>query len=385
MIMGYTYTGDRTSPPVRFSPSQSFHTSWAGSATYPYTSPDGRELTLTQAMNQSLIQNAVCDVQDHPVRAQDQDGAPSAKSDYSYLTGWYCPESHDCARGTAKCKPFMAFRGTNDMENWLTNNLSLCNMRATRARLASGMYPADPGDSSVPKVADGFWNGGKSWCNTEDPGPGYTDIRPAVQDFIEENRDQDILFLGHSLGGAFATFAAADAAYSAKPPKSVSSVTYNPPRSVNDVIIDKIEGMKGAGTHAMIINDKDIVHLVPPAEPSQTRHLGDVYINRTTPTPTHIVPGDIYSCGKINYEKYPDIAGSTLNLMLEKLRSEDTFSDTILYEHVFNVYGSKPGESYTNYYSKSVNPQDCDPQDYSYTNPILNQAKKWLAGLGHIF
>ena len=64
MIMGYTYTGDRTSPPVRFVPSQSFHTSWA----------------------------------------------------------------------------FMAFLGTNNMENWLTNNLSLCNMHASSI-IDSGMYP----------------------------------------------------------------------------------------------------------------------------------------------------------------------------------------------------------------------------------------------------
>ena len=371
MIMGYTYTGDRTSPPVRFFPSQSFHTSWAGSASYP----DAQN--LTDAMNQTMKESFVCGVRNHRVNAQDQGSTLSAKSDYAYLTGWYCPASAGSPSETCGlepsqyskklCKPFMAFRGTNNMENWLTNNLSLCNMHASSI-MDNGMYPADPGGSSVPKVADGFWNGGKSWCNTEDPGPGYTDIRASVQDFIEDNQDQDVLFLGHSLGGAFATFAVADAVYSSKPPKSVSSVTYNPPRSVNDVIIDKIESY--SGSHNMIINDKDIVHLVPPAEPSQTRHLGNVYINRTTPTPTQIVPGDIYSCGKISSAAYPEFVGVMLNLAMRKLDSENTIFDTILYEHVFNVYGSAPGASTTDYTTKVVRTEACSPKDYSYTNPV---------------
>jgi len=83
----------------------------------------------------------------------------------------------------------VAFRGSNDIKNWLAFNLD--------ARMTSF---DEPGCNNC-KVMEGFLN---SYLTFND------NLNPIVRELKQKYPTAEVLLTGHSLGGSLATFAAMD-------------------------------------------------------------------------------------------------------------------------------------------------------------------------------
>ena len=116
--------------------------------------------------------------------------------------------------------PFLAFRGSSNLLNWISNfrsqNLTACGFGSVQ-----GESPA----AVAPKYccARGFWETYKRWLQ-------QFVLQWAAERAATSQAGAPVLITGHSLGGAFAVFAAADV-LEAQPSLNVTVASYNAPRA----------------------------------------------------------------------------------------------------------------------------------------------------------
>ena len=159
----------------------------------------------------------------------------------------------------------LCFRGTTRVRQWLMN---LTALPVSWDRLDS---PARETASKV-YVHQGFQL-------------LFERLWPLVEPHLQPDRGP-LVFTGHSLGGAFATMAAA-----ASPVRPDLLVTFGSPRVGNPAFVDCLDGIP---IHR-IVNHHDIVSLVPALDPKlgerDFRHAGDLAFLGKLPGTFHAVSG----------------------------------------------------------------------------------------------
>ena len=143
----------------------------------------------------------------------------------------------------------VAFRGSEEtgIADWITD-----------LKFLPTTYPyGDPGDKSM-TVHTGFMG-------------AYKSVREAVQNAVRSTLHQQVVFTGHSLGGALASLAALDTAYNVSG-KSISCYTYGSPKVGNDSFVKNYNRL--IPNTYRCINGRD---MVPSAPPGAFGHVGQAY------------------------------------------------------------------------------------------------------------
>ena len=136
----------------------------------------------------------------------------------------------------------VAFRGSVDIENWITN----IDFKMTPYKAINGA-----------QVHEGFYS-------------AYTAVSAkvisAVKTLITIYPTARILITGHSLGGALATFAAVDIRTSISPSTTVNMYTFGSPRTGNQAFTDYVFGLLGTQGYQRLTHYNDVVPHLPPTE-----------------------------------------------------------------------------------------------------------------------
>lgn len=143
----------------------------------------------------------------------------------------------------------VAFRGSEEtgIADWITD-----------LKFIPTIYPyGDSGDKSM-TVHSGFMG-------------AYKSVREAVQKAVKSTPHKQVVFTGHSLGGALAALAALDTAYNV-PGKVVSCYTYGSPKVGNDSFVKNYN--KRVPNTYRCVNGND---MVPSAPPGVFGHVGQLY------------------------------------------------------------------------------------------------------------
>ncbi|MCB0195573.1 MAG: lipase family protein [Anaerolineae bacterium] len=143
----------------------------------------------------------------------------------------------------------VAFRGSEEtgIADWITD-----------LKFIPMVYPyGKPNDKSM-TVHSGFMG-------------AYNSVREAVQKAVKSTKHKQVVFVGHSLGGALASLAALDTAYNI-PGKEISCYTYGSPKVGNDNFVKAYN--KLVPNTYRCVNGRD---MVPSAPPGAFGHVGQLY------------------------------------------------------------------------------------------------------------
>lgn len=146
-----------------------------------------------------------------------------------------------------KTRYVIAFRGTDTLDDWVMNNLILVKKKVT-----------DP-YSGHPKT-------GKKFLLAPTPYAhygfyfAYLSVRKDVLDHIEDK--DDIIFTGHSMGGALAALCALDMKYRF-PEKKIKLVTFGAPRLGNYALAEKFRKALGKENCVRVVKLFDPVPHTP--------------------------------------------------------------------------------------------------------------------------